>query len=78
MPKLPRASGDKHIQTLKKAGWKINHIEGSHYILIKEGNSSHLSVPVHTGKTMGPGLLKRIIKMAGMTNEEYCNLFKSR
>ena len=30
MPKLPRASGDKHIAAFKRAGWKVNHIEGSH------------------------------------------------
>jgi predicted RNA binding protein YcfA (HicA-like mRNA interferase family) len=29
MRKLPRASGDKHIAAFKRAGWKVNHIEGS-------------------------------------------------
>ena len=78
MPKLPRASGEKHITALKKDGWKINHIEGSHYILIKDGSNVHLSIPVHSGKTMGPGLLKRIINKAGLTTEEYCNLFNNK
>ena len=75
MPKLPRASGDKHIRTFQKAGWKINHIEGSHHILVKEGSQYHLSVPVHSGKDMGAGLLKKLIRMAGLTTEEYCRLF---
>ena len=75
MPKLPRASGDKHIHALKKDGWKINHIEGSHHILVKEGSPYHLSLPVHSGKVMGVGLLKRIIRMAELTPEEYCRLF---
>ena len=35
MPKLPRASGDKHVSAFKAAGWQVNHIEGSHHILIK-------------------------------------------
>jgi predicted RNA binding protein YcfA (HicA-like mRNA interferase family) len=35
MPKLPRASGDRHVSTFKAAGWQVNHIEGSHHILIK-------------------------------------------
>lgn len=51
MPKSPRASGDKHITAFKRDGWKVNHIEGSHHILIKEGRSVHLSIPVHKGKT---------------------------
>ena len=75
MSKLPRASGDKHIAVFKRAGWKVNHIEGSHYILIKEGCEVHLSIPVHKGKILGVGLLKKLIAKAGLTNEEYINLF---
>jgi hypothetical protein len=44
MPKLPRASGDKHVAAFKRAGWVVNHIEGSHYILIKGGSDVHLSI----------------------------------
>lgn len=25
MPKLPRASGDKHASAFKEAGWQVNH-----------------------------------------------------
>jgi predicted RNA binding protein YcfA (HicA-like mRNA interferase family) len=32
MSKLPRASGEKHVAAFTRAGWKVNHIEGSHYI----------------------------------------------
>lgn len=41
MPKLPRASGDKHVSAFKAAGWQVNHIEGSHYILIKDNSEVH-------------------------------------
>jgi len=75
MSKLPRASGDKHIAAFKRAGWIVNHIEGSHYILIKEGCDVHLSIPVHKGRTLGIGLLKKLIAKAGLTNEEYIDLF---
>ncbi len=76
--RLPRASGDKHIAALKRAGWKVNHIEGSHYILIKEGSDIHLSIPVHSGKTLGMGLLKKLISRASLTNEEYLDLFYAK
>ncbi|NMX22067.1 type II toxin-antitoxin system HicA family toxin [ANME-1 cluster archaeon GoMg4] len=75
MPKLPRASGDKHITAFKRAGWKVNHIEGSHHILIKEGSNFHLSIPVHKGRTLGIGLLKKLIVKADLTNEEYIHHF---
>ena len=75
MPKLPRASGDKHVSAFKAAGWQVNHIEGSHYILIKNDSEIHLSIPVHKNKTLGVGLLKKLINKAGLTNEEYLEYF---
>jgi predicted RNA binding protein YcfA (HicA-like mRNA interferase family) len=78
MHKLPRVCGDKHIAAFKRAGWKVNHIEGSHYILTREGSDIHLSIPVHKGKDLGIGLLKKLIAKAGLTNEEYLDLFYER
>jgi predicted RNA binding protein YcfA (HicA-like mRNA interferase family) len=78
MPKLPRASGDQHVAAFRRAGRTINHVEGSHYILIKEGSDVHLSVPVHKGKVLGMGLLKKLIARAVFTNEEYIDLLYNR
>ena len=75
MPKLPRASGDLHVAAFKRAGWMVNHIEGSHYILIKEGSPVHLSIPVHSGKELGPGLLWKLIRTAGLSTEESLEFF---
>ena len=75
MHKLPRASGERHVAAFKRAGWTVNHIEGSHYIMIKEGCNVHLSIPVHKGREMGLGLLKKLIARAGLSNEEYIELF---
>jgi predicted RNA binding protein YcfA (HicA-like mRNA interferase family) len=75
MHKLPRASGEKHVAAFKRAGWIVNHIEGSHFIMIKEGCNVHLSIPVHTGQEMGLGLLKKLIARAGLSNDEYIELF---
>jgi len=75
MRKLPRASGDKHVAAFKRAGWVVNHIEGSHYIMIKEGYDVHLSIPVHKGKDLGIGLLKKLIERTKLTNEEYIAYF---
>ncbi len=71
MPKLPRANGEKHIAAFKRAGWVISHVEGSHYILVKEGSDVHLSIPVHKGRDLGVGLLRKLIARAGLEKEEY-------
>jgi predicted RNA binding protein YcfA (HicA-like mRNA interferase family) len=75
MCKLPRASGEQHLTAFRRAGWTINHIESSHYILVKEGSNIHLSIPVHRGKDLGVGLLKKLIEKAGLTNEQYVAYF---
>jgi len=43
--------------------------------MIKEGCNVHLSIPVHKGREMGLGLLKKLIAKAGLSNEEYIELF---
>ena len=53
----------------------MNHIEGSHHILINDHSEIHLSIPVHKNKTLGVGLLKKLINKAEMTNEEYMEYF---
>ena len=78
MHKLPRASGDKHVAAFKRAGWVVNHIEGSHYIMVKEGSDVHLSIPVHKGKDLGIGLLKKLIAKAELDKDEYINNFYNK
>lgn len=57
-------TGKELVQLLKKHGWALKHVRGSHHILSKNGH--HLSVPVHAGKQLGKGLLNRLLKEAGL------------
>ena len=59
----------------KAAGWQVNNIEGSHYILTKENSEIHLSIPVHKNKILGIGLLKKLIAKAGLTNDQYIKYY---
>lgn len=51
------------IKLLKKNGWQLDRINGSHYIFRKEGKT--VSVPVH-GKDVPTGLLHQILKDVGL------------
>ena len=73
MTKLPRWPGKEIIKIFKKAGWRLDRIEGSHHILVKEGFDTILSVPVHGTKPIKVGLLKGLINDAGLTNVEFLN-----
>ena len=51
------------IKELKKNGWELDRIHGSHHILKKD--SETISIPVHN-TDMKPGLLNNILKKAGL------------
>lgn len=74
MAKLPRLSGKEVIEVFKRDGWVIDRIEGSHHILVKSGREATLSVPVHGRNQIKLGLLKRLIRDAGMTNKRFTDL----
>lgn len=55
---------DKDLLKLLLAnGWKLDRIKGSHHILVK--GDATIPLPVH-GKDMKIGLLKSILKKAGL------------
>jgi predicted RNA binding protein YcfA (HicA-like mRNA interferase family) len=57
-------SGKQLIKLLQEKGWLVDRIEGSHHILVK-GNKT-LSVPVHSSKDLGKGLLHALMKQGGL------------
>lgn len=78
MPALPRAEADRHLKAFERAGWRLDRITGSHYILVKDGVDYHLVIPYHRGQIVKLGLLKGLIRDAGLTNDEYLNLFHGK
>ncbi|MDA3957891.1 type II toxin-antitoxin system HicA family toxin [Oceanispirochaeta sp.] len=62
-------TGKKIMKVLKKHGWYLERITGSHHIFYKEGFRS-IAVPVHGKKDLGPGLLKAIFRQAGLEKDE--------
>jgi len=72
MSKLPVISGMKAIKAFSRVGWTPHRQVGSHVVLRKEGSRVTLSVPKH--KQLKPGLLRYLIKAAGLTVEEFESL----
>ncbi|MDR1388685.1 MAG: type II toxin-antitoxin system HicA family toxin [Treponema sp.] len=57
-------SGKDFVKLLKKNGWVLDRIKGSHHIMRKNG--INLSVPVHTNEDLKPGILNSLRKQAGV------------
>lgn len=75
MAKLPVVSGADVIRVLRKLGYDVDQQRGSHIVLRKPHPPHHrLSVPNH--KELRVGTLRRLIRDAGLTVEEFANLLR--
>ena len=70
--RLPSLSANDVIRALKTAGFVVSRIKGSHYILRHSNDAGRSTVvPVHAGRDIKRGLLRKIINDAGLTVEEF-------
>ena len=70
MARLPRLRGRQAIAALRRAGFEVIRVRGSHHFL-KHPDGRATVVPVHAGETIGPGLLNQILTDVEMTVEEF-------
>lgn len=68
---LPHLSGEKIIKIFQKMGFYIARQRGSHVVLRKCDKGC--VVPMH--KEVAIGTLKSAIKQAGITDEEFINIY---
>lgn len=73
MPRLPRLRGKEVITALRRAGFNLVRIKGSHHFL-RHTDGRCTVVPVHAGEIIGPGLLNKIIKDVEMEAEQFIEL----
>jgi predicted RNA binding protein YcfA (HicA-like mRNA interferase family) len=70
--RLPTISGDELARVIRLVGFIWDHTEGSHMILLHP-DGRRLSVPRH--RELGRGILRALIRNAGLTREEFIRLY---
>jgi len=70
--KLKLCSGADAVRKFQRAGWSVARQKGSHVMLTKSGYQWTLSIPLHN--ELGPGLLRKLIRQAGLSAEEFNEL----
>ncbi|RZN66251.1 MAG: type II toxin-antitoxin system HicA family toxin [Candidatus Methanolliviera hydrocarbonicum] len=65
---MSNISGRTAIKIFSKFGYMLDHQTGSHMILYHESRPT-LSVPDH--RELAPGLLRGLIRKAGLTVDEF-------
>lgn len=73
MAKLPILTGEELIVALQKTGFCVVRQKGSH-IRMKHEDNRVVSIPVHACKTIGKGLLLKILRDADLTKDELIDL----
>ena len=66
---MKSVSGKQFCNVLRKHGWELKRIRGSHHILAHPKQRRALTVPVH-GRDLKTGTLTGILRVAGITREE--------
>ena len=59
-------SGKEFARILERHGWSLLRVQGSHHIYGRAGSDVRLSVPVHGNQALKTGLLRHLMKMAGL------------
>lgn len=70
MPRLPRLRGREMVAVLRRAGFSVLRIRGSHHFM-QHPDGRRTVVPVHAGEVIGPGLLNKILKDVEIEAKEF-------
>ena len=75
MSRLPALKGKEVISLLGEIGFIEERQRGSH-VFLKHPDGRATVVPVHSGETIGPGLLSKILRDAEMTKDDLLRILE--
>jgi predicted RNA binding protein YcfA (HicA-like mRNA interferase family) len=64
---MKAVSGKEFAKIIERHGWSLLRVQGSHHIYGKAGSDVRLSVPIHGNQPLKTGLLRHLMKLAGIT-----------
>jgi predicted RNA binding protein YcfA (HicA-like mRNA interferase family) len=63
-------SGKELARLVESHGWQLLRVHGSHHVYGKPGSIVRLSIPIHGNQALKTGLLKHLLKMAGIPESD--------
>ncbi|MCA9998685.1 MAG: type II toxin-antitoxin system HicA family toxin [Anaerolineales bacterium] len=75
MPRLPSLNGRQIITALQNGGFVIVRQKGSH-VRLQHPDGRVVTVPLHPGQDVGRGLLRKILRDADITRDEFIELLQ--
>jgi predicted RNA binding protein YcfA (HicA-like mRNA interferase family) len=77
MSKFPSVTGKQMVAALKKSGFAAMRQKGSH-VFLRHPDGRSTVVPTHTGETLGPGLLSKILRDTELTKDDLTELLRRK
>ena len=74
MTKLPALKPREVIRILERAGYQVDRVKGSHYIMRHPQRPGRIPVPFHAGRDIKMAVLRSIVEQSGLTEEEFLAL----
>ena len=73
MTNIPAMTGKEVISALKRAGFTVARVKGSHHFLVNH-DGRRTVVPVHGQETIGKGLFAQILRDCQLTVNDFLDL----
>ena len=67
---MKSVSGKEFARLLEKKGWQLKRLKGSHHAYVKPESPARISVPIHGSQPLKIGLLKHLMKLAKIDEDE--------
>ncbi|MCA1564059.1 MAG: type II toxin-antitoxin system HicA family toxin [Acidobacteria bacterium] len=67
---MKSVSGKEFAKLLEHHGWSLLRVQGSHHVYGKAGSNTRLSIPIHGNQTLKTGLLRHLMKLAGLSESD--------
>jgi len=67
---MKQISGKELARIVEQHGWVLKRINGSHHIYSRKGSIVRLSIPIHGNQPLKIGLLKYLLKMSNIDEDE--------
>ena len=71
MPRLPLVSGAEAVKAFQRLGFFVDRQRGNHVVMKKVTSEGARGCVIPMHKEVAPGTLRSVLKMAGVSPEEF-------
>ena len=67
---MKSVSGREFARIVERRGWRLLRVNGSHHIYGREGSVVRLTIPIHANAALKTGLLRHLMKLADIRDDD--------